>query len=306
MIKPLRVFAPAKINLCLHITGRREDGYHLLDSLVAFADIGDQIYFKPAPDLSLDIQGHFARAFTQQDRIATRDSKNLVIRAIYALADCTHRDPALAVTLHKNIPLGAGLGGGSADAAACLWGLMQWWDMHLPQEHLDRLTASLGSDVSACLRSQPTRMQGTGHVLSPLASMPEMPVVLLWPNQICETGLIYKEFANKITLPDSHGFSHAIPDINAIEHSGHVIQYLQETKNDLRSSAIDLYPVIADAENVLENCAGCLFSRMSGSGSAVFGLFETQEQAQQAVETISREHKDWWARAGWINRVERY
>lgn len=302
MTRPLKVFAPAKVNLCLHVTGKRDNGYHELDSLVAFADIGDHLIFQPHHELALDIQGQFARSFLNRDRIATRDSQNLVIRAAHMMADTLRRDVQASLILQKNIPLGAGLGGGSADAAACLWGLLQWWGTSYPAERLEKIANQLGSDVQACIKSQPARMQGTGDIVTPLAHMPEMPVVLLWPNQICETAPVYQHWSQR----NAGHFSDALPALDGIETQGDLIRFLMETRNDLRSSAVALHPVIAEAELSLQKQKGCAFARMSGSGSAVFGLFETVDQAQAAVEDINRTHKDWWARSGWINRTERY
>ncbi|HTK85097.1 MAG TPA: 4-(cytidine 5'-diphospho)-2-C-methyl-D-erythritol kinase, partial [Patescibacteria group bacterium] len=135
----LSVFAPAKINLYLHVTGRRDDGYHLLDSLVAFADIGDRLTLAPANDFSFSAQGPFANAFTAKERDASPNSANLVVRAVWALSQAVQRPPQVRVTLTKNLPLASGLGGGSADAAAALWALLEWWS--LPQQAVPELAA---------------------------------------------------------------------------------------------------------------------------------------------------------------------
>ncbi len=164
----LTVFAPAKINLYLHITGRRPDGYHLLNSLVAFADVGDRLSFAPANDFLFDINGPYAAAFTAADRDAGPNSSNLVVRAVRGLSEAVKRPPQVRVTLTKNLPLASGLGGGSADAAAALWGLLEWWGMNAAAvPGFDGLMRGLGADVPACLSCGPQWVGGTGENLYP-------------------------------------------------------------------------------------------------------------------------------------------
>jgi 4-diphosphocytidyl-2-C-methyl-D-erythritol kinase len=296
--KTLSVFAPAKINLYLHVTGRRGDGYHLLDSLVTFADIGDRLTFAPARDFSFAIQGPYAAAFTAGERDDGPDSKNLVVRAIWALAHAVKRTPQVRVTLMKNLPLASGLGGGSADAAAALWGLLEWWGLQAQSvPGFDALMRGLGADVPACLSCGPQWVAGTGEILTPVA-LPEMPVVLVNPGRLCRTADVFANFGADFGAPA--GKPAAFDDANEL------ITFLAAQNNALSRAAIKLVPEIAAAQAALEKQPGCRLARMSGSGATCFGFFRDEEAAAIAVENILLQNSRWWVRAGVLNRPQRY
>lgn len=294
------VFAPAKINLYLHVTGRRDDGYHTLDTLVCFADIGDTITIEPAKAFSFAIEGPFAAHFTAQEKEAGRHSANLVPRAAWALADAAGKNPALRITLIKNIPLGAGLGGGSGDAAAALWALAEYWGLPAHPEYLNPLMLKLGSDVPACYRCEPVRVRGIGEILSPAPeAIPELSVLLVHPGKACSTAAVYTALPSQAHRPDAQ-----LP--SRFESAAHFLEFLSSTQNVMTDTAIALVPEIENVLSTLTLCDKALISRMSGSGSACFALFEREEDCLNAAEKIVREHPRWWVRAGTIGRTARY
>jgi 4-diphosphocytidyl-2-C-methyl-D-erythritol kinase len=296
--RTVTVFAPAKINLYLHVTGRRGDGYHLLDSLVAFADIGDRVSFAPANDFSFDIQGPYAAAFPAGERDASSRSSNLAVRAVWALSRALHLPPRTRMTLTKNLPLASGLGGGSADAAAALWGLMEWWGVDAAAvPGLDGLMRGLGADVPACLSCGPQWVAGAGEKLTP-AALPEIPVVLVNPGRLCRTADVFAGFGGD--------FGAMAEKPGVMDDGGSVIAFLAAQDNMLTRAAVNLVPEISSARAALEKQPGCRLARMSGSGATCFGLFDAEEAAVVAAENILTKNPRWWVRAGTLNRPERY
>ncbi len=294
----LTVFAPAKINLYLHVTGRRPDGYHLLDSLVAFADVGDRLSSAPANDFLFDIQGPYAAAFTAADRDAGPKSSNLVVRAVRTLSAAVKRPPQVRVTLTKNLPLASGLGGGSADAAAALWGFLEWWGMNAAAvPGFDNLMRGLGADVPVCLSCDPQWVGGTGENLTP-ASLPEMPVVLVNPGKLCRTADVFAGFGGN--------FGAAAEKSSALDDVDSVIAFLAAQDNMLANAAVKLVPEISAAQEALAKQPGCKLARMTGSGATCFGLFADDEDAANAAENILSQNPRWWVRVGTLNRPQRY
>lgn len=267
----VEAFAPAKINLTLHVTGQRPDGYHLLDSLVAFADVGDTVRAEPADRLSLKIEGPFAHQLTP-------DEDNLVLRAARLLDP----DRGAALTLIKRLPVASGIGGGSADAAAALRALSALWDLPLPEE--DRLIP-LGADVPVCLRPRLTRMRGIGEVLDRLGPVPEFGLVLVNPGIEVLTPAVFKALAQKDNPPmDWSG--------QGPETWDGWIAWLACQRNDLEAPAIALAPVIGTVLDALRALPGCRLARMSGSGATCFALFDPG--ATIDAGPISQRHPDWW------------
>lgn len=298
-MRPLTVFAPAKINLYLHVTGRQDDGYHLLDSLAVFADIGDKISIEPADDFSFHITGPYASAFTARDRDDSPMSTNLAMRAAWMLSDQIEQDLSFRITLHKNLPLAAGIGGGSSDAAAVLWGLMTMWNVSMTDSTwLPALMRNIGADVPACLRCLPVRMSGVGDILDPVEGLPEIPVVLVNPGKHCPTPEVFRRFIGPMRM--------AAPLPADLTSPQSLIDFLQDQENDLTHAACEIVPEIAGAVNTLSAQKGCALSRMSGSGATVFGLFETMDQAENAVAAIANTQPKWWVRGGTINSPQRY
>lgn len=268
--------AAAKINLCLHVTGQRADGYHLLDSLVVFAELGDRLTFTAADDLRLTLGGPQAANLPANE-------DNLILRAARAFG------VGLGAHIHleKHLPIASGIGGGSADAAAALRGLSRLWGLPLP----DAATVlALGADVPVCLSGNPLRMQGVGEVLTPLPPLPHAHLVLVNPGVAIPTPTVFRALANKINpaLPDVPRFAN-LPDFAA---------WLTKQSNDLETPAVALAPQIAVAKTALAAQAGCHLARMSGSGATCFGMFATAEQAEAAVQIVTRAQPRWWVQAG--------
>lgn len=256
--------APAKLNLALHVTGQRDDGYHLVDSLVCFAAIGDVVHLSPGP-LSLTINGPFGGGLDPGD-------DNLCLRA----ARMTGAQAAISLT--KNLPVASGIGGGSADAAAVLRGLRRMG--HILPGGLERL----GADVPVCLASQPVRMQGIGEQLTPLPPLPPLHLVLANPGLSLSTPQVFTQMENRQNppLPPVPDF----PDLAALIH------WLRGTGNDLEAPALHLAPVIGEVILALLG-SGAVLARMSGSGATCFGIFEDASRAANAANRL-RQH-GWWA-----------
>lgn len=277
MTAEVRAFAPAKINLTLHITGQREDGYHLLDSLVGFADIGDEITARAADRLSLNVAGPMAKDVPE-------DGRNLMIKAARLMSP----DKGADLHLVKNLPPASGIGGGSSDAAATLRALSELWNMPLPSQ--DQVLA-LGADLPVCLAPAPQRMQGIGDILSSLPSLPPCDIVLVNPGVAVSTPAIFKSLTSKDNPPMPHALP-TWPDAVAFA------QFLKDQRNDMQAAAQTLAPEIVDVLGALSN-TGSLIARMSGSGATCFALFDpSTDQAQTACDTLRAAHPHWWIKKG--------
>ncbi len=263
----------AKVNLTLHCTGQRADGYHLLDSLVVRAGVGDALYVTPDEDLSLTVSGPRAEG-------VPTDARNLVLRAAELLDAGAGRGAALH--LEKHLPAAAGIGGGSADAAAALDLLSAHWGVPLPAD-----TARLGADVPVCLTRGPQRMQGVGEVLTPLSALPPCQMVLVNPGVDVPTPAVFSALSDKNQPP--------MPDvIPTFAGFSDLIDFLREQRNDLAAPAIAREPVIASCLEALSDAA---LARMSGSGATCFGLYANAAQAKAAAHRISAAAPHWWVAA---------
>jgi 4-diphosphocytidyl-2-C-methyl-D-erythritol kinase len=269
--------ARAKINLSLHVTGQRADGYHLLDSLVAFAEVGDMVSVASADRLSLTIDGPMAASLP-----VTED--NLVLRAARLLAP----DRGAAIRLTKSLPVASGIGGGSADAAATLLALSELWSMPLPAP---AAILGLGADVPVCLAGQAARMQGIGEIVTPLdRPLPAGWLALVNPGVAVSTPAIFRNLTSKTNpgLPDSLG---PWPDLASLA------AFLSHQRNDLAAPAAALAPEISVALADLTTRPGCLLARMSGSGATCFGLFAAETEARTAAAALAGSHPTWWSAA---------
>jgi len=279
-VASLSEFAPAKVNLHLHVVGRRKDGYHLLDSLVVFAGIGDRLTVSPADDLSLTLTGPFAADLEPE-------ADNLVLRAARRLASQAGIQAAAKLVLEKNLPVASGIGGGSADAAATLRLLCRFWGLEPGAPH--RLASGLGADVPVCLAGRPALLSGTGDVLAPVGNLPDMGIVLVNPGVAISTPAVFNArsgpFSQAAHLPE-HGWRDAAS----------LAATLHATRNDLQTPARALAPAVGDALGAVAAAPGCLLARMSGSGATCFGLFATPADAQQASRTVA--HDGWWVWGG--------
>lgn len=288
------IFAPAKINLYLHVTERLPNGYHALDSLMTFADIGDRIQIEEADEFTFSIDGPFAGAFDGVDA----EASNLVVKAATALAAAANKPLGYKITLTKNLPLGAGIGGGSADAAAIIWGLLSIWDLPKNAPYLNDLMVKLGADVPVCFWSRDTRVRGIGDIFDPVDALPEMPIVLVHPGKPCSTPAVFSEFKGTLKtvqeLPDS------------FENGKALISFLESQENDLYEPAQKIVPEIENILSALAAQDGCNLHRMSGAGSTCFGLFEDAHSAEKAADNIRQDNPDWWVETGTTGLSERY
>lgn len=280
--------APAKINLALHVVGQRPDGYHLLESLVTFADAGDRIGFSHSAEDRFTVSGRFSTDLPLTDDGA---SGNLVLRARDLLrAHLVERGMAAGpVHLHleKNLPVASGIGGGSADAAAALLGLLELWGARFDRGHLQDIALKLGADVPMCLEGRPLIARGIGEELEGLP-LPSFPILLINPLIAVSTPVIFRTLTNK-TNP-----ALVIPR-GALVGSDW-IEALKDMRNDLEPPARILEPAIGAVSDTLIE-AGAAFVRMSGSGATFFGLFETADERDAAAAVLSTDHPNWYVLA---------
>lgn len=270
----IEAFAPAKVNLTLHVTGQRDDGYHLLDSLVVFTDFGDHLKIEKAEKLSLALSGPYG-----QDLAVEED--NLVLKAARMLS----ANQGAAISLEKNLPVASGIGGGSSDAAAAIRGLGALWAELVPDD-VDKL----GADVPVCLRGTPTRMRGIGDDLSSVPQIPPSWLVLVNPGVQISTPQVFSLLKEKGNSP----MPRELPDFGSV-HDFAV--WLNWMRNDLESPAMMMEPVIATALASLRTQRGCLLARMSGSGATCWGLFDDPDTAQRAATQIAEQRPGWWCQA---------
>ena len=275
--------APAKINLYLHVTGRRADGYHELDSWVVFSSIGDTISVRRSDAVSLQVDGPFGG-----DVPATDD--NLACRAARSLAEALDRPDGVAIRLTKTLPVAAGIGGGSADAAAVLRALFRLWDVPLDPGLLHAIAARIGADVPACVRSDSCFMGGIGDDLVSAPSVAGCPVVLANPRVPVPTASVFRARDGAFSSSDRPS---AAPNGPA-----DLADLLAQRRNDLSLPAHRLYPPVKTVETALEALPGCLLARMSGSGGTCFAIFDTDAAADAGARTLSARHPEWWVRSG--------
>lgn len=269
----LKLFAPAKVNLTLHVTGQRKDGYHLLDSLVAFADVGDRITVMPASNTTLEVTGPRAEG-------VPTDGSNLVLRAAALF------DHPVRVLLSKHLPAAAGIGGGSSDAAATVLALAELTGTtRLPEG-----VADLGADLRVCLMRQAARMQGIGEQVTPCPDLPPLFAVLANPGVALPTPDVFKGLASKTNAPMPKRLPKGMKPKPFID-------WLKSQRNDLEAPAIKLAPVIGTVLEALTALPGAELARMSGSGATCFALFETEEQAATAAGRLADQHPEWWIKA---------
>lgn len=285
--KKISARAPAKINLTLHIEGRRSDGYHDLTSLVAFAGCGDFLTLTPAEFFDLTLEGPTAVE-------AGDGGDNLVARADRALRA---EKPGLATGafhLVKRLPVAAGIGGGSADAAAALRLLAAANDLPLHDPALQLAARATGADVPVCLIPRARMMRGVGEQLSAPIRLPPLFAVLVNPGAPVETRAVFHKLG--LRHGESLGYG-PHPSIGSGLDFEALIRLLKKGRNDMEDAACVIAPVIGHVLAVLAGARGCRLARMSGSGATCFALFETRHEAAAAARAISRGHPDWWVKA---------
>jgi 4-diphosphocytidyl-2-C-methyl-D-erythritol kinase len=280
--KRVSVAAPAKLNLCLHVGDRRADGYHDLESLVVFASVGDVIALEASDDFSLSVDGAFAGALDCGE-------DNLVSRAARLLAANIQIDRGARIHLTKNLPVASGIGGGSADAAAVLRGLVRLWSLDIPPGMLLELATSLGADVPVCVGSAPAWMEGKGERITPLPAFPPMYLLLVNPGIAVPTGQVFAALSKR------RGLGFACPE-TAFTDTDALLGFLRTTTNDLEEPARALAPEIAEVLAELAEFPGALLARMSGSGATCFGIFENDAELTSAAASLARRHPEWWVK----------
>ncbi|TJW58412.1 MAG: 4-(cytidine 5'-diphospho)-2-C-methyl-D-erythritol kinase [Mesorhizobium sp.] len=281
--------APAKINLALHVTGRRDDGYHLIESLAVFTRFGDRLEIEPAEQDEFSVSGRYAAGLPLDDG-------NLVVKARDALRReaGAQRTPPVAIRLEKNLPVASGVGGGSSDAAAALNGLARLWKLDIDDISLARIGLSLGADLPMCLKSKPLVARGIGDEVSPLSAFPALGLVLVNPGVAVSTPEVF----NALSRRDNA----ALPPLPRRLDFHAIRNWLETTRNDLEGAASSIEPAVGEALKALKR-ADAAFARMSGSGATCFGLFETGNVAKRAAIAIRARHPDWFVAATRSNEV---
>lgn len=273
--------AHAKVNLALHVTGQRDDGYHLLDSIVAFTKYGDRVlvdlpHHAHGP-VTISIDGPFSDGLTT-------GPENLITSAAFLLRDAVIKeggDPKpVTIHLEKNLPVASGIGGGSADAAATLLALREAWESNID---LLPIAKALGADVPMCLKNLPLRAQGIGDEVTFLNAKDYLHLVLVNPGIDVSTPEVFKRLENKNNPELDFADRSSFPDLHI----------LAKNRNDLTQAAVEIAPEISTVIEALEK-NDALLSRMSGSGATCFGIFEDDEKAQTACSSIAKMHPSWW------------
>ena len=282
---PVSEDACAKINLTLRILGRREDGYHELRSLVAFARVRDRVTAEEAEDLVLEVTGPFAG-------MLEGEADNLVLRAARSLREAAGVTAGARLTLEKNLPVASGIGGGSADAAATLRALMRLWDVKPDEGSLLALAASLGADVPVCLLSTSALMRGVGERIAPLP-LPPFWLVLANPLFPVHTAAVFRELA----APGLEGAPDD-PPLPAFSGLDEMLRWMVEEGNDLEAPAIGIASRIGDVRAALARTADCRLARMSGSGATCFALFDASAERDAAARYLKERRPQWWQMAG--------
>jgi 4-diphosphocytidyl-2-C-methyl-D-erythritol kinase len=288
--RELTEFAPAKVNLTLHVLGRRSDGYHEIESLVAFADVGDRLTFIPGDSLTLDVSGPGAEA-------SGAIGDNLVLKAARELAARVDRVLAGRFVLDKQLPVAAGLGGGSSDAAAALRLLAEHNGIAADDARLHAAARATGADVPVCLDPKARMMRGIGEILSAPIALPELPAVLVNPGVAVPTKDVFAALAAPALTSPAQPEDFIAIDADAAS----LVSVLAARRNDLEIPAIKLQPIIVDVLRALQATPGCLLARMSGSGATCFALFGSVAAAQDVAQRMQASHPGWWVRAASLN-----
>jgi 4-diphosphocytidyl-2-C-methyl-D-erythritol kinase len=273
----LREFAAAKINLALHVTGRRADGYHLLDSVVAFAAVGDTLTLEPAAAFSLTITGRFALGLPA-------DGDNLVMRAAAALVERFPALPRAAMRLDKALPVASGVGGGSADAAAAIRAVCRAGGVDAHTGEMAALALALGADVPVCLEGRACRMSGIGEAIAPMPLGERLPAALVNPGVPVATAAVFQGLG----LAKGADAYAPLP-----ARSGSLLGWLEACRNDLEPAAVAIAPPVGEALAALRATPGARLARMSGSGGTCFALYGSMAEAEAAAAALGR--PGWWA-----------
>jgi len=280
LLKAFHTFAPAKINLFLHVTGKRDDGYHTLQSLMVFADVGDDLEFSAQESFQVEVKGPFAATLPEQ-------KDNLIYKAARLLSEEYAVPLQGKIILTKNLPVASGIGGGSADAAAALKGLVKLWNLPHDQSgdplRLQRIAQQLGADVPACLYGRTVWAEGTGETLFRVPDMPVVHGVLVNPLIPTATAAVFKNFRG--------GFK---PRLSFPGERGMTVADLKKCRNDLTEAAVAVTPEISNVLAAIAATENCLLHRLSGSGATCFGLYDNATAALTAAVALQARHPGWW------------
>ncbi len=274
----IAVEAPAKVNLYLHVTGRRSNGYHELDTLMVFTEMADRLTVTPSDSLSLAVEGPFA------GNLPADSEGNLVMKAARTLADAAGVEPTGRMVLTKNLPVSAGLGSGSSDAAAALKALMRYWRIPEGAVDLPAIGLGIGSDIPGCLAARSIFVSGTGDRIEPTPPLPPVDILLVNPGVQLSTKAVFE--ARKGGFSPEARFRKAPRDVRALA------DLMEERTNDLTDPATRLSPIIDEVLAAIGAAPGCRLARMSGSGATCFGLFDDAETAIRAKGQLQR--ANWW------------
>ena len=282
----ISINAPAKVNLALHVTGRREDGYHLLETVVTFSETGDVVTVDSASEDGFSMSGRFSQGLSRE---AGGSDGNLVLRARDALREALAeeglRAPPVAIHLEKNLPVASGIGGGSADAAATLRALLRHWHASPAAATLDRLSLKLGADIPMCMAGKPLMASGIGENIALLPGMPAFHLIIANPLQPVSTPQVFQGLTKKDNPP--------MGPLPAMTDARDWLTWLSSLRNDLELPARLLQSRIAELSGLMKD-TGAALVRMSGSGASCFALYETEAQASAGMERLTAARPQWF------------
>lgn len=288
----MQALAPAKVNLTLNVMGRREDGYHMLQSLVTFTDIGDEITMVKSKDMIFDVSGPFAGDFSKSEIRADNQSANLVIKAIHLLQNHFNIYQNFSIKMVKNLPLSSGIGGGTSDAACAVRMALKSYNVKMTDSLMQKLTQHIGADFPVCYHCKPAMIYGIGDVIQPLEDLPVMHMVLVNPLKPCPTANVFQSRGNVL--------SNAQPLQNNLKTNDALTSYIKSCGNDLTDAAVRIVPEIKDVLRELRDIPDCEYAEMSGSGATCFGLFGSMELATHGCALLREHYPDWWVQCGQI------
>lgn len=273
--------AKAKINLTLEVVGKRRDGYHELNSLVAFASYGDCLTFQEGEKEDLVISGPFAFGL---------EGENLILKAANFITSSYPDVQSGVFSLDKRLPVASGIGGGSADAAAALRLLSSQISGGLEGLDYAEIARALGADIPVCIEQKPVMMSGIGDILKPIEGLVPLHAVLVNPGVPVSTGEIFRRL-NASEIIEDEGSQVALPAFSTLDD---VLGYMTKHGNDLQAVAEDIEPAVVEVIKALQEQEGYRIARMSGSGATCFGIYENDAQAQKAASEISKSYESWW------------
>ncbi len=289
------LIAPAKVNLFLHLIGQNTAGYHRLESLFSFTNFGDVINFKKADSWGFQCVGPFSKTLTELGAAGDDNLCMKMARSFYGFVSKNSQVEAypVEIRLEKNLPIAAGIGGGSSDAAAALVALNTLWQVGLTLEELAKFSLKLGADIPACVHQTPCFVEGVGDIITPLTGLKDQHIVLANPLSSLSTPLAFKAFHTLRGKFHSSLMGGWVDDYRSSPK-----EFLQRQSNDLDAAACHLVPEIGPLLHDISELSGCWLSRMSGSGATCFGLFDGADQATEAVSELQRKYPTYWMQKG--------